>query len=166
MIVLAKNYLSELFLRAGIKKEKIITDNSYEPKFKTYPWVSLISGEEKLEEDRRKVASEKLSDRIIIRHKKQTRKIVIEVTISGKTEEEVSIYLDYLLENLEKGIMDKNNNYVAVMPEKAVWSDSEKYLKDETWVTIFINFVGGVYQDKEIILLPKITTKIKGANDE
>jgi len=144
----SKQYLVQKLKSAGIKTNIYTSQKSFDKSQESHIGAVLFDREAYA----RNGSKKQFRDKTGAKHKRRRvldRSLTYAVTIGGYTDEEVETILDEFLGSLDAGIY-VDGNFVPIVPEGAVWFDTEdRLLKAQVAVQVTITFDGGVYRDTD-----------------
>lgn len=154
MIQVAKDTITEILKSAGVKQ--IFYDDDAFNRSKANPSAIILANKEELKNKRRKACiwTDPATGKRYLRSQKYERVLPIEVNIFHRTEELADEIARALLANLPDGIDDGLGNWTPVEPSTIDWPPDQK---ERALAVVFIKFIGGIYQDRELAAYAKLT---------
>lgn len=154
MIQIAKDTITGILNNIGVKQ--VYYDDDAFNRSKANPSAIILANKEELKDKRRKVCiwSDPATGKRYLRSQRYERILPIEVNIFHRTEELADEIARALLAGLPDGIDDGLGNWTPIEPSTIDWPPDQK---ERALAVVFIKFIGGIYQDRELAAYTRLT---------
>lgn len=152
MIQECLNHVKGCLIEIGINN--IFEDEDNVNNHKGFKFAGILVGDETIEKDGSLVAlDERQIMKRIYRRRLYTRELPVSVLIVDKNKDLVNEHLQTFLVTIGTGFKDANENYISITAGNPTWLEERSKLKQRSGVEISLTFAGGIYKDKEKLLV-------------
>ncbi len=150
MIYEIKQYLKTLTQDiTNIPDRKTFLVLKEENQYKTPPWISILSKDADMDEYWQKEQKDFNADKLILITKKYEVIQPVVIAIAGKTESDVSTWLNQILSELPKRIEVKDQ-VITIVPKQIQYIDNVSHVGSIYSGALRIEFYYGIYSSKEL----------------